>query len=30
VTGFGKAAPVACNTTPEGLEKNRRVEIWIR
>jgi phosphate transport system substrate-binding protein len=29
VTGYGKAAPVACNTTPEGLEKNRRVEIWI-
>jgi hypothetical protein len=28
-TGYGKAAPVACNSTPEVLEKNRRVEIWI-
>jgi phosphate transport system substrate-binding protein len=29
VTGFGRVAPVACNSTPEGLEKNRRVEIWV-
>jgi len=29
VTGYGKAAPVACNTSPEGLQKNRRVEIWV-
>jgi phosphate transport system substrate-binding protein len=29
VTGYGRAAPVACNSTPEGLEKNRRVEIWV-
>jgi phosphate transport system substrate-binding protein len=29
VAGFGRAAPVACNSTPEGLEKNRRVEVWI-
>ena len=28
--GFGAAAPVACDTTPQGLEKNRRVEVWIR
>jgi phosphate transport system substrate-binding protein len=29
VTGYGKAAPVACNTSPEGQQKNRRVEIWV-
>jgi outer membrane protein OmpA-like peptidoglycan-associated protein len=28
--GFGAAAPVACDTTPQGLEKNRRVEVWLR
>ena len=27
--GFGRVAPVACNTTPEGQQKNRRVEIWL-
>jgi phosphate transport system substrate-binding protein len=29
VTGFGRVAPVACNSVPEGREKNRRVEIWL-
>ena len=29
VFGLGRTAPVACNTTPEGQEKNRRVEIWL-
>ncbi len=28
-TGFGRVAPVACNTSPEGREKNRRVEVWL-
>jgi phosphate transport system substrate-binding protein len=27
--GFGSALPVASNRTPDGREKNRRVEIWI-
>jgi phosphate transport system substrate-binding protein len=27
--GFGSALPVASNQTPDGREKNRRVEIWI-
>jgi phosphate transport system substrate-binding protein len=27
--GYGEIAPVACNTTAEGLQINRRVEIWI-
>lgn len=30
VDGFGEEVPVACNTTPEGRERNRRVEIWIK
>jgi phosphate transport system substrate-binding protein len=30
VTGFGQDLPVADNATPEGREKNRRVEIWLR
>ena len=28
--GFGAAAPVACDDTPQGQEKNRRVEVWLR
>lgn len=27
--GFGHAMPVASNDTPEGRERNRRVEIWL-
>jgi phosphate transport system substrate-binding protein len=29
VRGFGRVAPVACNTSPEGRDKNRRVEVWL-
>jgi len=28
--GFGDALPVAPNTTPEGRERNRRVEVWVK
>jgi phosphate transport system substrate-binding protein len=30
VIGFGAERPVASNATPEGREKNRRVEVWLR
>lgn len=30
VGGLARTAPVACNTSPEGLEKNRRVEVWLQ
>ena len=30
VQGFGSSLPVAPNDTPEGREKNRRVEVWIQ
>lgn len=29
VAGYGAIAPVACNSSDEGLEKNRRVEVWL-
>lgn len=29
IEGFGSALPVASNATPDGREKNRRVEIWV-
>ena len=29
LAGYGAAAPVACNSSDEGLEKNRRVEVWL-
>ena len=30
VIGLGSELPVASNETPEGREKNRRVEIWLK
>lgn len=30
VIGLGSQLPVASNDTPEGREKNRRVEIWLK
>jgi len=30
VVGFGSQIAVASNDTPEGRQKNRRVEIWLR
>ncbi|MCW9089387.1 MAG: phosphate ABC transporter substrate-binding/OmpA family protein, partial [Gammaproteobacteria bacterium] len=30
VRGFGPAVTVAANDTPQGREKNRRVEVWLR
>jgi len=29
ITGFGSENPVASNATPEGRERNRRVEVWV-
>jgi phosphate transport system substrate-binding protein len=29
VAGYGATAPVACNSSDDGLEKNRRVEVWL-
>lgn len=28
--GFGAAGPTSCNTTNEGRDINRRVEVWVR
>jgi len=28
--GLGQIAPVASNATPQGRERNRRVEVWVR
>lgn len=28
--GYGELAPVTCNDTPDGRNRNRRVEIWVR
>jgi hypothetical protein len=30
VVGLGSALPVAPNDTPDGRNRNRRVEIWVR
>jgi outer membrane protein OmpA-like peptidoglycan-associated protein len=30
VMGFGSQLAVASNDTPDGRQKNRRVEIWLR
>jgi phosphate transport system substrate-binding protein len=30
IKGFGDQSPVATNLTPEGKEKNRRVELWFQ
>jgi phosphate transport system substrate-binding protein len=29
-TGFGEAAPLACDDSPWGRQVNRRVEVWVR
>jgi phosphate transport system substrate-binding protein len=29
ITGFGAENPIASNNTPQGQQKNRRVEVWI-
>jgi phosphate transport system substrate-binding protein len=29
IMGFGSDNPVASNSTPEGRERNRRVEVWV-
>jgi phosphate transport system substrate-binding protein len=30
IDGFGSQLPVASNESPDGREKNRRVEVWLR
>lgn len=30
VSGYGPLSPVACNTTAEGQNLNRRVEVWLK
>jgi phosphate transport system substrate-binding protein len=30
ILGFGSALPLASNETPDGRDRNRRVEIWLR
>jgi phosphate transport system substrate-binding protein len=30
VTGFGSARPIAPNDSPDGRNKNRRVEVWLK
>ena len=29
ITGFGSENPIASNSSPEGQQKNRRVEVWV-
>lgn len=30
VLGFGEASPLACEDTPQGIARNKRVEIWVK
>jgi chemotaxis protein MotB len=29
IQGFGDAKPIADNATPEGMAKNRRIEVYV-